>query len=905
MSVHDSMSRYWEENHTQTELDSATLHWLLLTFNKATLERGYSAFNFRKHRGRSEIVYCAFAAFEVLALVLNLATLPYDTTATPREQAMGVLEGLYDPWSAVHLCFALALVALFFALWIERTVASGRCCCCTGCTLLQGERRAMRSTCIKAAPCYQLAWQFVLATTLCAISMTYMRVFVAVNPISADDADGDPNVEFDAGLSLGAKPATFLGLAGVIGGLRWPFDLVGIVVITVDFCFEIALYTGIARAPFALLQVVCLAVMLAFYARHNSIVERSAFLRVARLRRANVSADVLIRENPFSRWNIGRWLAAAPSGESDGAQVDGDRGGASSRGGDFGVGSLNVDTQRSPLLTSDRWRDLGGVGDLGDDGCELSFMYRYIPRESRSQFDSLPLTSLTIPGPVRHTGRLSALSDIEFHDETGSTGFVARVSASLSTAIRPSASATRRDFAVGLGLESGLGGAAPGASSPRAGRGLRARGGSSAGQWGIAWRDLDVVSTVARGGGGTVFKAMWNGRQVGNRVAKDAEKRIPVAAKVLTSTVLEGDLSEVAREASAMAALSNHAHIATLLGLTKREEEDGGLVVDGAAWGGTRARRADDGGSVRGFAVLIVTEWADLGDLAAFVSDAGAFGGSIVSADPGSAGEGSDSRAAAALSARNELATEVLSELARQVASALAFLHAHRVLHRDIKPANILLTTTDASCGDAVQLPSGAFAKAIVTDFGLATVLVAGGSSGSAAEEAIGTPLYMAPETRRVSGGGAWYDSSVSSGSGGSDDGGAFARASKVDVYAFGVTLAAIFTSDEPFGVLAHSEHGGEGGSWKTPQKRLATLEARIADPWERLRPDAVECAHALQRKMPPPLVALARRCWDHGAMRRPEFSEISAVIAQCVDWRRRNPPAGAGGELEQARRRV
>ena len=139
-----------------------------------------------------------------------------------------------------------------------------------------------------------------------------------------------------------------------------------------------------------------------------------------------------------------------------------------------------------------------------------------------------------------------------------------------------------------------------------------------------------------------------------------------------------------------------------MLGLTKREEEDGGLVVDGAAWGGARARRVDDGGSVRSFAVLIVTEWADLGDLAAFVSDAGRFGGSIVSAAPASAADaaagGDDASAAAALSDRNELATEVLSELARQVASALAFLHAHRVLHRDIKPANILLTTTDASC---------------------------------------------------------------------------------------------------------------------------------------------------------------------------------------------------------------
>ena len=33
----------------------------------------------------------------------------------------------------------------------------------------------------------------------------------------------------------------------------------------------------------------------------------------------------------------------------------------------------------------------------GASRSELSFMYRYIPRESCSQFDSLPLTSLTEP----------------------------------------------------------------------------------------------------------------------------------------------------------------------------------------------------------------------------------------------------------------------------------------------------------------------------------------------------------------------------------------------------------------------------------------------------------------------------------------------------------------------------
>ena len=47
----------------------------------------------------------------------------------------------------------------------------------------------------------------------------------------------------------------------------------------------------------------------------------------------------------------------------------------------------------------------GDDGVTGDHG-EYSFMYRYIPRESCSQFDSLPLTSLTISGAAaRDHGR--------------------------------------------------------------------------------------------------------------------------------------------------------------------------------------------------------------------------------------------------------------------------------------------------------------------------------------------------------------------------------------------------------------------------------------------------------------------------------------------------------------------
>lgn len=84
--------------------------------------------------------------------------------------------------------------------------------------------------------------------------------------------------------------------------------------------------------------------------------------------------------------------------------------------------------------------------------------------------------------------------------------------------------------------------------------------------------------------------------------------------------------------------------------------------------------------------------------------------------------------------------TPPLSEsirLIRELASALAYAHAHNVIHRDVKPENVLLS--DGVC--------------MVSDFGVAKALddasekaLKSGKRVTTVSVALGTPAYMSPE---------------------------------------------------------------------------------------------------------------------------------------------------------------
>jgi serine/threonine protein kinase len=70
-------------------------------------------------------------------------------------------------------------------------------------------------------------------------------------------------------------------------------------------------------------------------------------------------------------------------------------------------------------------------------------------------------------------------------------------------------------------------------------------------------------------------------------------------------------------------------------------------------------------------------------------------------------------------------------EIVRKLGEALSHAHAQGVLHRDLKPENVLFS---------------AAGEPALADFGLARRAVSRGNSLTATGEAIGTPLYMAPE---------------------------------------------------------------------------------------------------------------------------------------------------------------
>ncbi|HEX6862734.1 MAG TPA: serine/threonine-protein kinase, partial [Thermoanaerobaculia bacterium] len=82
----------------------------------------------------------------------------------------------------------------------------------------------------------------------------------------------------------------------------------------------------------------------------------------------------------------------------------------------------------------------------------------------------------------------------------------------------------------------------------------------------------------------------------------------------------------------------------------------------------------------------------------------------------------------ALLQSDQPMSLQFVVDLVAQIAEALDYAHAHRVIHRDVKPANILITADN---------------RVKITDFGIARLDT---SNLTQEGQLLGTPNYMAPE---------------------------------------------------------------------------------------------------------------------------------------------------------------
>ena len=177
----------------------------------------------------------------------------------------------------------------------------------------------------------------------------------------------------------------------------------------------------------------------------------------------------------------------------------------------------------------------------------------------------------------------------------------------------------------------------------------------------------------------------------------------------------------------------------------------------------------------------------------------------------------------ARLARHGELPVSEAMRILREIASALAYAHAHGIVHRDIKPDNVLL--------------SGG--SAMVTDFGVAKALSASSNADhggvTSLGVALGTPAYMSPEQ-------ATADPSIDH---------------RADIYAFGVLAYELLTGHPPF-------------AGRTPQNLLAAHVTEAPEPITKRR-----------SSIPPALAGLVMRCLE----KRPaDRIQTAAEIVHSLD---------------------
>ena len=124
------------------------------------------------------------------------------------------------------------------------------------------------------------------------------------------------------------------------------------------------------------------------------------------------------------------------------------------------------------------------------------------------------------------------------------------------------------------------------------------------------------------------------------------------------------------------------------------------------------------------------------------------------------------------MTGRGRMAPAEALPLVLQMTAGLQAAHEAGVIHRDFKPGNLVLVP------EAGANPDDAPSRLVITDFGLARRHGLGEDSITTTGEALGTPLYMAPEQ-------------VTSG--------VEPITPATDIYALGIVLYELVTNDMPF----------------------------------------------------------------------------------------------------------
>jgi serine/threonine protein kinase len=166
------------------------------------------------------------------------------------------------------------------------------------------------------------------------------------------------------------------------------------------------------------------------------------------------------------------------------------------------------------------------------------------------------------------------------------------------------------------------------------------------------------------------------------------------------------------------------------------------------------------------------------------------------------------------------LDSDIVLPIISDVVSGLEFLHSANppVLHNDLKSANILVDDSF---------------RAKVADFGLS------GKARSSGGQP-GTPLWMAPELLR-------RESSPTT---------------ATDVYAFGITLAEVFSRSEPYA-------GMDGG--------------RVLSEVAHGRPGEPPRRPAIGPAVPPMCVSFMQRCWAESPAERPSMSVVAEELKRAT----------------------